>query len=82
MFCIADVPTEYSNHTMCGSSYNGNCLLLAPTEILCRSPGLVVMGGDSCHEGCGFESQHCMLNGNFSHIYFVKMVMFVYKGRK
>ena len=27
-----------------------------------RSPGLVVMGGDSC---CEFESWHCMLDGNF-----------------
>ena len=26
------------------------------------SPGLVVMGGDSCSEGCGFESQHCILD--------------------
>ena len=32
------------------------------------SPGLVVMGGDSCAEGRGFESQHCILDGHF-HIY-------------
>ena len=25
------------------------------------SPGLVVMGGDSCSEGCGFKSQHSIL---------------------
>ena len=33
------------------------------------SPGLVVMGGDSCSEGCGFESQHRILDGHFFHIY-------------
>ena len=26
------------------------------------SPGLVVMGGDSCSEGCGFESQLFILD--------------------
>ena len=30
-----------------------------------RSPGLVVMGGDSCSIGCEFESWHCILDGNF-----------------
>ena len=29
------------------------------------SPGLVVMGGDSCSEGCGFKSQHRILDGHF-----------------
>ena len=29
------------------------------------SPGLVVMGGDSCPEGCGFEYQHSILGGHF-----------------
>ena len=29
------------------------------------SPGLVVMGRDSCSEGRGFESQHRKLNGHF-----------------
>ena len=64
MFYIADVPTEYSNHTMCGSSYNGNCLLLAPTEILCRSPGLVVMGGDSLYAEWKFFTYIFCKNGN------------------
>ena len=32
----------------------------------------MVMGGDSCPEGCGFESQHCILDGHFSHIFVVK----------
>ena len=44
---------------------------------LSESPGLVVMGGDSCSEGCVFESQHCILVGHFSHIFVVKIVMFV-----
>ena len=29
------------------------------------NPGLVVMGGDSCSEGRGFESQHLILDGHF-----------------
>ena len=36
-------------------------------KILGGIPGLVVMGGDSCSKGCGFESQHWILNGHFSH---------------
>ena len=32
------------------------------------SPGLVFMGGDSCSEGCGFKSQHCILDGLFALI--------------
>ena len=30
------------------------------------SPGLVHMGGDSCSKGREFESQHCILDGDFS----------------
>ena len=41
------------------------------------SPDLVVMGGESFSEGCGFESQHRILEGHFSHLFFVKIVMFV-----
>ena len=33
-----------------------------------ESPGLVVMGGDSYSEGRGFESQHRVLDGHFSHL--------------
>ena len=42
------------------------------------SPGLVVMGGDSCHKGCGFESRSCILDGQniFSHIVVVRIVMY------
>ena len=29
------------------------------------SPGLVVMEGDSCCKGCGFKSQHNLLDGHF-----------------
>ena len=32
------------------------------------SSGLVVIGGDSCSEGCGFKSQHRLLDGYFSQI--------------
>ena len=40
------------------------------------SPGLMVVGGDSCSESRGFESQHCMPDGHFSHLFDVKIVMF------
>ena len=36
------------------------------------SPGLVVMGGDSNSEGRGFESHCQILDGHFSHYFFVK----------
>ena len=38
------------------------------------SPGLVVMGRDSCSKGRGFESWHSILDGHFSHIFIVKNV--------
>ena len=37
------------------------------------------MGGDSCSEGCGFKSQQCILDEHFSHLFVVKIVMFVRK---
>ena len=37
------------------------------------SPGLVVMGRDSCSEGHGFESWHRTLDGLFSHIFVAKL---------
>ena len=40
-------------------------------------PGLVVMGGDSCSEGRVFESQHCILDGHFSCLFVVRIVMVV-----
>ena len=43
------------------------------------SPGLLVIGGDSCSKGCGFESQPCIPDGHFSHLFVVKIVMFVSK---
>ena len=46
-------------------------------DVLGGSLGLVVMGGNSCTDGCGFESQHHILDGHFSHVFGVKIVMFV-----
>ena len=43
------------------------------------SPGLVVMKGGSCSKGPEFESQHCILDGHFSLIFVVRIVMFVGK---
>ena len=37
-------------------------------------PGVVIMGGDSCPDGRGFE---CTLSRHFSHVFVVKIVMFV-----
>ena len=42
-----------------------------------QEPGLMVMGGDSCSEGS--DSQHCILDGHFSHILVVKIVMSTWK---
>ena len=39
------------------------------------SPGLVVIGGDSCSEGRGFESWHHVLDEKFSHLCVEKIVM-------
>ena len=41
--------------------------------------GLVVMGGDSCTEGDGFESLHRILDGHFTHNC---CKIFCLKGRK
>ena len=44
------------------------------------SPGLVVMGGDSCSKGREFESGHHIMDGHFSHLFVVKIVMFVWRN--
>ena len=50
--------------------------------IIVWSPGLVVMGRESRSEGRGFESRHYILDGHFSHIFVVKIVMiFVWKDQ-
>ena len=41
--------------------------------------GLVVMGRDSRSKGHGFDSRRRILDGHFSHLFFVKIVMFVLK---
>ena len=33
------------------------------------------MGGNSFSEGCGFESPQRILDGHFSHIFVVKIIM-------
>ena len=43
-----------------------------------ESPGLVVMGGDSCSKGREFESQNRVLDGHFvTYLLVVKFVMCV-----
>ena len=39
----------------------------------------MVMGGDSCFKGRKLESRHCILNGHFSHLFVVKIVVCVCK---
>ena len=34
-------------------------------------------GGDSCSKGCESESQYCILDGHFSHLFVVKNALFV-----
>ena len=41
------------------------------------SPGLVIMGGDSCSEGHEFKFQLHILDGHLSHLFVVRIVMFV-----
>ena len=36
--------------------------LVVKIHLVGGSPGLVVMGGDSCCDGRGFKSQHCILD--------------------
>ena len=45
------------------------------------SPGLVVMGGYSCSKGQEFESQRHILDGHFSHLFVVRIAMFVWKDK-
>ena len=60
------------------SSHNmGNFLVRYPSRVVIYDRRAVirlatcleVMGDDSCLRGCGFESQHCILDGHdiFSH---------------
>ena len=39
----------------------------------------MVMGGDSRPKGRGFESRYWILDGHFSHLFVVKIVMCVLK---
>ena len=41
------------------------------TTVGCRSPGLVVKGGDLYSEGCEFKSRRQILDGHFSHVFVV-----------
>ena len=53
----------------------------ANSTLIGRDPYLVVMVGDLCWEGHGFESRRRILDGHniFSHILVVRIVMFVWK---
>ena len=67
-----------SNLSDCkGSLHQNNAVIITmvSSDNLGGSPGLVVMGGDSCPIGSLIESWHCILDGHFSHIFVVKIVM-------
>ena len=38
--------------------------------------GALVMCRDACSKGCGFESQHRLLDGHFAHLFVLKIVKF------
>ena len=42
----------------------------------------MVMGRDSHYKGRGFESRHSILDGNFSHIFAVKLYCLFEKTEK
>ena len=52
-------------------------MLIKQPKIQGGSPGLVVMGETHVFEGRGFTSQYFILDGHFSHIFVVKIIMFV-----
>ena len=64
-----DFKTTSNDGMPSNSCLNPKCKI---QTTLGRGPGLVVMGIDSRSEGCGFESQHRILNGR-CHIIFLKM---------
>ena len=50
-----------------GATSRGITTLVVTKQSLGGSPGLVVMGGDSCSEGRGFESLHRIQEWHFAH---------------
>ena len=60
-------------------SGSGSKYLKKISFFLGGSLGLVVMGDDSWSRGRGFESRHHILDGDFSHLFVVKTVLFVWK---
>ena len=46
-------------------------------KMLYKKLRALVKGGVSCSKGGGFESQCRILDGHFSHLYAVKIAMFV-----
>ena len=48
-------------------------VVISYNQIRRDHPGLVVMGRDSRSERRGFESQHRIQDGHFSHIFVVKL---------
>ena len=64
---------------ICGDRLAGRIILtLTKMMPLGGSPGLVVMGDDSCSKCCGFEYQHHFLDGHFFTLICCKIVLFVW----
>ena len=88
--CSVDLKFHHEAFSRLNERHWGQ-LVVNPASSLCYnfkpslggSPGLVVMGRDSRSKGRGFESRHGILDGNFSPISVVKIVMmFVWKDQK
>ena len=57
--------------------YDSRVVIYERKMFIRLATGLVVMGGDSCSKGCEFKSRHRILDGHFSHLFVVKIVMLV-----
>ena len=67
-YCHVRVPPSKLHRLLMAlaiSTYLPISLLALNNEVRALEPGLVFMGGDSCSEGHGFQSQHHILNGIF-----------------
>ena len=57
--------------------YNSRVIIYDCRGFIRLATGLVVMGGDSCSKGREFESRNHILDGHFSQLFVVKIVMCV-----
>ena len=64
-------------NTVFGNLFTFNCIKKTKLKKkVARGVGLLVMGDDSCSRGRGFESRRHVLDGHFSRLFAVKIVLF------